>query len=103
MLTHQNLQRSQGLTVLSFLASLNENILPSNIFQFPNNISNKLLLFFIENFKYITSNSLQQCDQHVIEFFHRLSWTNQCGMAVHKATKQFNLLRRTCYFINDSK
>ena len=34
---------------------------------------------------------------------HKLSWTNQCEMAIHKATKQFNLLRRTCYFINDSK
>ena len=36
-------------------------------------------------------------------FQHKLSWNMQCEMAVEKATKQFNLLRRTCYFIHDSK
>ena len=32
----------------------------------------------------------------------KLLWTLQCEMLVKKATKQFNLLRRTCYFISDS-
>ena len=34
---------------------------------------------------------------------HKLSWTSQCETAVKKANKQFNLLRRTCYFIKDSR
>ena len=34
---------------------------------------------------------------------HKLSWTNHCEQAVNKATRQFNLLRRTCYFIKDSR
>ena len=32
---------------------------------------------------------------------HRLLWTRQCEMVVLKASNQFNLLRRTCYFIYD--
>ena len=35
--------------------------------------------------------------------YHVASWNMQCEMAVQKATKQFNLLIRTCYFIHDSK
>ena len=34
---------------------------------------------------------------------HKLSWTKHCERVVQKATKQFNLLRRTCYFINNNK
>ena len=32
----------------------------------------------------------------------KLSWNRQCQMLESKATKQFNLLRRTCYFISNS-
>ena len=38
-----------------------------------------------------------------VVFNHKLSWTNHCNMVVHKANNQFNLLRRTCYFINNPK
>ena len=31
----------------------------------------------------------------------KLSWTLHCEMAINKAVKQFNMLRRTCYFIYD--
>ena len=33
---------------------------------------------------------------------HKLSWTKHCETVVEKATKQFNLLRRTCYFMKNS-
>ena len=33
----------------------------------------------------------------------KLLWSIHCEMILQKATKQFNLLRRTCYFIYDSR
>ena len=36
-------------------------------------------------------------------FDNKLSWSNHCELVVQKSTKQFNLLRRTCYFMHDSK
>ena len=33
----------------------------------------------------------------------KLQWSTHCEMILQKATKQFNLLRRTCYFIFDSR
>ena len=38
-----------------------------------------------------------------VYFHHQSSWSTHCEMAVEKATTKFNLLRRTCYFIHDSK
>ena len=34
---------------------------------------------------------------------HKLSWNSQCDSVIAKAASQFNFVRRTCYFINDSK
>ena len=34
---------------------------------------------------------------------HKLSWTTQCDSIIVKATSQFNFVRRTCYFITNSK
>ena len=37
-----------------------------------------------------------------ISIDHKLCWTKHCETVIEKATKQFNLLRRTCYYMKNS-